>query len=605
MKRTKLQRTLAVALATALSVAMLSGCGKPGGQTETEAGTKAPQATQEQAPNDSTEPAGFEHDPVLNDLGEEPICNEKVTITIGLQRNANVEDYDTNYYTLMLEEAANVNIEFMLFPAGEEATEKLQMMMTGGEKLPDIISWKHSDAQAMSWGAEGYIIPLEDFFENSSYYAAEGYERVYNNLGLDIVEYMRTSDGHVWTFPAYAETVLNPPYARMWVYQPWLDALGLEAPTTTEEFYEMLVAFKTQDPNGNGKADEIPLLGSEMSAGTYGSEAWEYLMNAFTHSTYKKDFLVSTDGQLSVSYTEDGWKEGVKYISQLVQEGLFDPVSFTQDATSFQSVINSNGEQLVGAWCYYNTDFISADHPSKTNWRLLEPLKGPDGYQSIPYNADAPGHKAYITSDCEHPEVAFRVLDLMCREDFTITNRWGKQGENWDYVENLDEEEIEKMMEEKNGKPVEYDWENAIYGGYEPYIFEFKSTWRVPSNIHWMNETVYFRTGEVAGGYMAALLQFDEQTLNNPANAYTMADYLTDVTDLIPEEPITKINYESLDDSVEAETILQELKSYVYEKLATWFVGGDVEADWDSYLKDLETIGLSRYLELAQKGWKK
>ena len=43
------------------------------------------------------------------------------------------------------------------------------------------------------------------------------------------------------------------------IYQPWLDALNLEMPETTEELYNVLVAFKTQDPNGNGEADEIPM----------------------------------------------------------------------------------------------------------------------------------------------------------------------------------------------------------------------------------------------------------------------------------------------------------------------------------------------------------
>ena len=39
----------------------------------------------------------------------------------------------------------------------------------------------------------------------------------------------------------------------------WLETLGLEQPTTPEELRTVLEAFKTQDPNGNGKADEIPL----------------------------------------------------------------------------------------------------------------------------------------------------------------------------------------------------------------------------------------------------------------------------------------------------------------------------------------------------------
>ena len=39
-------------------------------------------------------------------------------------------------------------------------------------------------------------------------------------------------------------------------------------------------------------------------------------------------------------------------------------------------------------------------------------------------NAVTPSSNAHITAVCEHPEVAFRLLDLMCREDFTITSRY-------------------------------------------------------------------------------------------------------------------------------------------------------------------------------------
>ena len=53
-------------------------------------------------------------------------------------------------------------------------------------------------------------------------------------------------------------------------------------------------------------------------------------------------------------------------------------------------------------------------------------------------NAVTPSSNAHITADCEHPEVAFRLLDLMCKEEMTITARWGKQGENWDYVDDND-----------------------------------------------------------------------------------------------------------------------------------------------------------------------
>ena len=48
---------------------------------------------------------------------------------------------------------------------------------------------------------------------------------------------------------------------KIWINQTWLDNLGLDVPTTTEELYTVLKAFKENDPNGNGIQDEYPLVG--------------------------------------------------------------------------------------------------------------------------------------------------------------------------------------------------------------------------------------------------------------------------------------------------------------------------------------------------------
>jgi len=68
---------------------------------------------------------------------------------------------------------------------------------------------------------------------------------------------------------------------KMWLYKPWVDKLGLEWPETTEDFYNVLKAFKEQDPNGNGKADEVPLLGATTS---WRTDPFGFLMNSFVYT---------------------------------------------------------------------------------------------------------------------------------------------------------------------------------------------------------------------------------------------------------------------------------------------------------------------------------
>lgn len=88
---------------------------------------------------------------------------------------------------------------------------------------------------------------------------------------------------------------------KLWINQTWLDKLDMELPTTTEEFKEMLIRFRDEDPNGNGEKDEIPLLGSS----SWGGSPVKFLTNAFVHEG-DGDMLMLKDGHVTASYIQDG-----------------------------------------------------------------------------------------------------------------------------------------------------------------------------------------------------------------------------------------------------------------------------------------------------------
>lgn len=599
MKVNYLKRLLSTALVGLMIVSMLSGCGN----SAQESGTSEIKETQSQesvvqqtesSVTESSEAApadDFEHDPVLNDLGVEPMCKETVKITIGLKQNSNITDYDDNYYTKLLEEKANVDLEFVLFPSNG-ADDKLRMMVMSGEELPDIITWSPGQSQIEEWGRDGYLIPLDEYYEHSVYYAAQAYEEFQEASGIDRLESAKYSDGVLWGFAYIDQAFSTSANNRLWVYEPWLKTLNLEPPTTTDEFYEMLVAFKTQDPNGNGIADEIPLVGSEVVANKAGARAWEYLMNAFQPSSLDSNFLNSNDGQLSFPFDKEEWKDGVKYIRKLVEEGLYDPVSFTQDAATFKQLLNSTSDQLVGCFNYSSTSQISTSHPSRDQFIMLDPLMGPEGVVSVCGKAESVGRgNHFITADCEHPEVAFRLLDLMCEDYISIVARYGIEGKNWAYVEDA------KKMDQF--KDVDF---SKTFAGYPALIVDLETAWGVPGNAHWMGAGGnYMKLERLAGGQFAGAM-----ASNTPGMGYVaqMAEHVPVYKEAEPEELVYNVTFATPEDTTEAELIMTELKAYVLEKLGLWCTGAaDVDAEWDTYLKELEEIGAYRYLELAQPLW--
>jgi len=596
-KKTWKRMTAAVlALTAAVSLSACQGGTKETESAKTEA-AKTETAKTEAAKDGETsqaagdvqsEPAGaFAHDPNLNEPGSDgPVCKEPIELSIGIVQDTNVENYETNHFTKMLEEAANIKINFYYFPSSEYSQKLELMCAAGGDDLPDIIMMTLTDAVVDKYGTDGMFLPLDEYYENCSKYYKEGFQRVLDNGGMDIMEAIRSSDGHVYTVPQYNETITNPCYARIWMYKPWLDKLGLEPPTTTDEFKEVLTAFKTQDPNGNGKADEIPALGSDIiPPATQGSWFWEAMMNAFVPVTSRNNYLNSNNHQLSVPYTTEEWKEGIKYIRSLCEEGLFDPVSFTQDEATFKSILNTEGDQLTGCFCFMSTSGIASSHPSKNEWILLPPLTGPEGVCSTSYLPDLPVNKAYITKNCKNPEAAFHILDLLGREDFTISTRFGKQGENWDYIENIKDDPAYK----------DCDF-TQTFAGYPAYIYVMKNIWKQPNNNDWQNSTNSFRTEEIIAGHYAS-------SLVEGSGNYELANKLHFYEEARTKEPIGKIPY-TKDELAETAEIANNLNTYVKEKIALWCTGAsDVDADWDNYLRELEGIGLSRYLEITQEAY--
>ena len=60
----------------------------------------------------------------------------------------------------------------------------------------------------------------------------------------------------------------------------------------------------------------------------------------------------------------------------------------------------------------------------------------------------------------------------------------------------------------------------------------------------------------------------------------------------------------SEDDEKEISTIFVDISSYVDQMKAKWITGeSDVESDWEDYLKALEKMNVSRYVEIYQNAY--
>ncbi len=556
------------AVASVMAIALMTvSCGQ--------SGVNSPQTTPPATVSPSgTAPVegGFSSDPNLNEPGVFPIAKETVTLKIGLAQSANVSDYKTNKYTKMLEEKGNFNLEFELYPSNE-ATQKIELMIAaGGTDLPEILIRGLEDRAVATYGSGGYFLPINDYIEHSSYYLKAQLERTADK---NLAAYFTSPDGNIYTVPSYAESIVNEFDRRLWLYQPWLDELGVSAPTTTDEYRALLEKIKATDLNKNGKADEIPLMGATTGFFSY---YFDFLMTSFIYSDESRDWMVLEDGKINFAYTTEEWKEGLKYLRDLCLDDLLLPVSFTQDDAQAKQIMNNPDATLVGTAIIGSPSMLAGDDNRRTEYVSASPLAGPSGIKQSIFRPTLPNPTAYITMNAKNPEAAFRLLDLMMSDEATVWNRWG-------------EPEVDWRGPTANEKGA---YENM---GYPAMIVPILA-WGSVQNAHWQNGAPCFRTYEVAGG-----LTVDTDNPLSSAITLEVAEADAIEFELKPDEIIYKIMYtgEEMDTISE---IKANLKTYVKEKNAAYITGyTDIDADWSNFLNELEKIGLGQFLEISQTAY--
>lgn len=267
------KKSISILLSAVMCIGLLAGCGSGGSGGGGNASGDAGSDTSTAAAESTGDTAGSGE---AADGGE---SSGKKTLTIAIPQDANVEDYDTNYLTLMIEEECDVELEFLLLPTAiNDAKSKLSLMASSGEKMPDVVCMNLTSLEVLEYGKNGVFIPMNDYLYDAE---ATPHFNAMDDEGKEaILQAITSADGNIYTLADYSPEDFNMTPYRCWINKTWLDTLGLSVPTTTEELKAVCEAFATQDPNGNGVNDEIAITGSVPSA-AWGCFTPYYIMNSF------------------------------------------------------------------------------------------------------------------------------------------------------------------------------------------------------------------------------------------------------------------------------------------------------------------------------------
>ena len=255
-------------------------------------------------------------------------------------------------------------------------------------------------------------------------------------------------------------------------------------------------------------------------------------------------------------------------MNRLTEKGLYDMTSFSQDNATLKTLVNS-AEVRVGVFSHTSTSLLSTAKERRLDY---VPMKIMGNHVSVKFKKSLPVNRYFITKDCEHPEVAFRIGDYMCSKDMTMWSRFGEPGVDW--------------VKPPEGSEALYD-----FLGYEATL-ETILLWGAPQNSHWQDNAPVFRKTDVVLGVSAG----------NDDSQRSKADAVELMYDQYPKNGtiVEKIIYSS-EELEERATMQLAIKTYV-DQMQYEFITGktDIDANWNNYLKEITAMNNDRYLEISQ-----
>jgi len=431
-------------------------------------------------------------------------------------------------------------------------TEALNLMLASGS-IPDIVGSSRIRDFVNQFGPEGAFLPLNDLIaEHAPNIAAYYAERP------DIEAAVKAADGQMYYVPYLPDGKYGRAY---WIRTDWLDALGLDMPETVEEYEAVLRAFKTQDPNGNGEADEVPFFARQWPELIRLVTLWDG--RAHGSDTYH-DFMVEDDG-IGHGYLGEGYRDGIANLARWYEDGLIDAEIFTRGSSARDFLLSENLGGSTHDWFAstsgYNRlsseidgfEFKAFVPPASPSGRRIEEhrriLVKPDGW-AIGYTN-------------EHPVETIKYFDFWFTEEGRRLANFGVEGLHYDLV---DGKAIFKQ-EFLGAGPVNRSlYQNGAQlqgrGYFQDYDYE----------IQWSNEFA-----------LEGIALYDE-------GDYLIPDFLG-VAFNAEEQKIYDRTWGSIRD-------------YMLERQQSWILGnGDVMADWDDYLARLDKMGMQELLTVMQTAY--
>ena len=534
-------------LATTMMVASLSGCGSSNTADAGNVGSAGGNATSQAGDSsEATQATGN-----FNETGY-PIVNEEITLKVMLA----IRDQDTMLAPeempaiQRLEDLTGIKTEWEVIK-GTDWETKLNLMFASGE-YPDVIIAPNGNVDDEEYGVtQQLLVPLDEL--------ADKYMPIYNERIAaetdDPTVSLVASDGQKYSIGYLVGQNINT-NQHYFINQEWLDALNLETPTDMDSLTEVLKAFKTGDPNGNGEADEVPLEWG-LDTGFYGVR---YLLPLFgVPADPTKWIYIDNNKQIQFVGEQEGFRECMEWLHMCYEEGLVDAEIISQDVATIETKLKDGNVGFFAAWRLLSMGFDEGVAANSVHWM-------PDKDSTLMYRyLEVARPAAFITAANENKEATARWLDAMLDTEMQFSLYYGEQdatdGTGWSYNENGKIDSInDGSVEIRNYLDC-----NTMFWAPGAYISE---TFNMPAQR--IEKTEYCLEEDAAG---------------------IIQKYSNDYLDMAP------LTSEQLSACTLMET---DINNAMVEKIADFVVNGVTDESWNSLTNIIEKLAVEEYMAMYQ-----
>ena len=299
--------------------------------------------------------------------------DEPLTITaMGNHFNQYPTEFDGCYYLPTVEKYTNVHLEVDWRTNSDWTTQVATALAGGMDNLPDLIRPGSYGVAALA--NEGAIIALDDYLDLIPNIVAA--------VGEDRFADWKAADGHFYTIP----TIVNVPGSQTTaVRKDWLDKLGMDVPTTWEEWKAYWYGVRDNDMNGNGDTtDEIPIV---LEMASNGERSLHALLNAFgIKASSDAQFCVLDDGTYTMVYEHPRYREFITEMQQLYADKIIDQEFVTRYQAEMYNTMSGNLAGTVFTWaeqCAVHSETLIANGVEDGLYLTCAPITGPYGDQYI------------------------------------------------------------------------------------------------------------------------------------------------------------------------------------------------------------------------------